>query len=143
VGPLITGLLLDRAFHGNPRPTLLAGFALMSACVYALRFPGVTENAAVLEGVLILAGFGAQFALPTIYYFIARSYEPAMVGKMTGLWTGLGAFGGVVGVYIAGVTVAAQGTYTTTFTIQAAVAMAAFLLTFALVAAAKKRAAGS
>jgi DHA2 family methylenomycin A resistance protein-like MFS transporter len=131
-GPVATGVLLDRVFRGNAKLPLLAGFALMSTCVYALRFPAVTGNPLVLEMVLVAAGFGVQFALPAIYYFIAHAYPPAMAGKMTGLWTGLGASGGVLGVYLAGLTVRSRNTYDVTFTVQAVVALAAFLLTFAL-----------
>jgi len=140
IGPVGTGLLLDKVFHGNAKPPLLAGFALMSACVFALRFPAVTGNVVVVETVLVAAGFGVQFALPTIYYFIAHAYPPGMAGKMTGLWTGTGAFGGVLGVYVAGVTVRSRNSYDVTFTVQAAVALTAFLLTHVLMLARRRHA---
>lgn len=132
IGPVVTGMLLDRVFHGDAKPPLLAGFALMSVCVFALRFPAVTGTPVLVETVLVAAGFGVQFALPAIYYFIAHAYPPGMAGKMTGLWTGTGAFGGVLGVYIAGVTVRSRNSYGMTFAIQAAVALTAFLLTYVL-----------
>ncbi len=139
-GPLVTGLLLDKVFRGHAKPPLLAGFALMSACVFALRFPAVTGNVAVVETVLVAAGFGVQLALPTIYYFIAQAYPPGMAGKMTGLWTGLGAFGGVLGVYIAGVTVRSRNSYDATFAVQAAVALTAFFLTYVLMSVKRREA---
>jgi MFS family permease len=82
---------------------------------------------------LILAGFGINFVFPTVYYFIARSYAPQIVGKMSGLWAGIGTFGGVLGLYIAGVTVKSQNSYQTTFSLQVLVAVIGFLLTFVLI----------
>ena len=65
----------------------------------------VTGRIPALETTLILAGFGVQFVMPTIFYFIPRVYPPQMVGKMSGIWMGLGTFGGVLGLYIAGITI--------------------------------------
>jgi MFS family permease len=133
VGPIVSGLLLDRVFHGNAKPAFLVGFALLCVFVYALKVPAVTGNKAVLEVALILAGFGINFVFPTVYYFIARSYAPQIVGKMSGLWAGIGTFGGVLGLYIAGVTVKSQNSYQTTFSLQVLVAVIGFLLTFVLI----------
>jgi xanthine/uracil/vitamin C permease (AzgA family) len=52
---------------------------------------------------------------------------------MSGLWAGIGTFGGVLGLYIAGVTVKSQNSYQTTFSLQVLVAVIGFLLTFVLI----------
>ena len=109
----------------------------MCVFVYALTLPVVTGNIPVLEVALILAGFGVQFVFPTIYYFIARAYALQLVGKMSGIWMGIGTFGGVLGLYIAGVTVKTQGSYHTTLLLQALTALIGFILVFALAAAQK------
>ena len=49
-----------------------------------------------------------QFVYTTLYYFIARAYAVQVVGKLTGILSGLGTFGGTLGLFIAGVTVKAE-----------------------------------
>ena len=141
-GPILSGFLLDKAFRGNAKPMLLVGYFLMCVFVYALISSRVTGGAGLLEVVLILAGYGAQFAITTIWYLVANSYPPQIVGKMSGLWGGIGSFGGVLGLYIAGLTVKSQGSYHTTLYLQSFVALIAFVLTFVLFALKKRQAAG-
>jgi MFS family permease len=137
VGPIVCGQLLDRVFKGQAKTVFLIGFAMMCVFVYALKLPLVVNQVAVLEAVLILAGFGVQLVLPTIYYFIAKAYPPQVAGKMSGIWIGIGTFGGVLGMYIAGVTVRTQNSYQTTLTLQSVTALIGFVLVFALAAAHK------
>jgi MFS family permease len=138
IGPIVCGLLLDKVFKGNAKAVFLIGYALMCVFVYLLKVPLVTGQVPLLEVALILAGFGVQFVMPTIYYFIARAYAPQLAGKMSGIWTGIGNLGGVVGLYIAGVTVKSQNSYHTTLTLQALAALLGFCLVFFLAAATKK-----
>jgi MFS family permease len=140
-GPIIGGFLLDKVFRGNAKPVMLIGYFLMCVFVYALISPAVTGSAGVLELDLILAGFGVMFAFPMVYYMIASSYTPQIVGKMSGLWGGIGSFGGVVGFYIAGLTIKSQGSYRTTLYLQSLVALVGFVLTFVLFELKKRRAA--
>ncbi len=139
-GPIIGGFLLDKAFRGNAKPVLLIGYFLMCALVFTLMSPIVTGSAVLLELNLILAGYGVMFAFPMIFFMIASSYPPQIVGKMSGLWGGIGSFGGVLGLYIAGLTVKSQGSYHTTLSLQSLVALLAFVLTFVLMALKKRRA---
>ena len=139
-GPILCGQLLDRVFKGNAKAVFLIGFAMMCVFVYAISLPAVIHNLAVLETVLILAGFGVQFVMPTIYYFVAKVYPPQLVGKMSGIWIGVGTFGGVLGLYIAGVTVKSQSSYHTTLMLQAVAALIGFLLIFGLAVAEKPKA---
>jgi MFS family permease len=136
-GPILCGQLLDRVFKGNAKTVFLLGFALLCGFVYALSLPYVTGRVAVLEAALILAGFGVQFVMPTIYYFVARVYPPQLAGKMSGIWVGVGTLGGVFGLYIGGITVKSQNSYHTTLMLQALAALVGFLLVFALTAAHK------
>jgi MFS family permease len=137
-GPILSGFLLDKAFRGNAKPVMLIGYFLMCVFVYALLSGTVTGSAGVLELDLILAGYGVMFAFPMIFYMIASSYPPQIVGKMSGLWGGIGSFGGVVGLYIAGLTVKSQGSYHTTLFLQSLVALLGFVLTFVLMALKKR-----
>ena len=136
-GPILCGQLLDRVFKGNAKAVFLMGFAMMCGSIYALRLPYVTARVVVLETALVLAGFGIQFVMPTIYYFVAKAYPPQLAGKMSGIWVGIGTFGGVLGLYIGGITVRSQNSYHTTLTLEALAALAGFLLIFALTAAHK------
>ncbi len=111
VGPLVCSLLLDKVFKGNAKIVLLIGFALLCVFVYLLTVPFVTGNVPVLEIVLILAGFGVQLTIPSIYYFIARAYAPQIVGIMSGVWMGIGTFGGALAFFAAGVTIKSQNSY--------------------------------
>jgi MFS family permease len=135
VGPLVCGLLLDKVFKGNAKVVFLIGFALMCVFVYLLTVPFVTGSFPVLEIVLILAGFGVQLTIPTIYYFVARAYAPQVVGIMSGVWMGIGTFGGALGFFVAGVTIKSQNSYYPSLVMQSLTALIGFLLVFALSAA--------
>jgi len=139
VGPIVSGLLLDRVFHGNTKVVFLIGFGLTCVFVYLLTLPSIIDRIPVLEATMILAGFGVQIVFSTIFYFIAKAYAPQVVGKITGTWMGIGNFGGVVGLYIAGVTIKSEGSYHTTLMLQSLVALVGFILVFALAAAHKRK----
>jgi MFS family permease len=134
-GPMLGGILLDKVFKGNAKPVFLMGFALMCVFVYLLRVPAVTGNVPVLEIALILAGFGMQFTLLSIFYFIARSFAPQVVGITAGVWQGIGTFGGAVGLFFAGITIKTQHSYHPSLLMQSLTALAGFVLVFAMFAA--------
>jgi MFS family permease len=90
--------------------------------------PFIYENKFLLSISLMMAGFGVQFVMPAIYIFISKSYRHQIVGKMTGLWMGIGAFGGVTGLYIAGKTLSFTGTYSIAFTLMSIAALVGIVL---------------
>ncbi len=132
LGPMLCGVMLDKIFTGNAKLVFMIGFTLMCVFVYLLTMTAVTSRVPVLETVLILAGFGVQFVLPTVFYFIPRVYPPQIVGKMSGIWMGIGSIGGVLGLYIAGVTIKTQNSYHTTLVLQSLAALVGVLLVLAL-----------
>ncbi len=132
LGPVLCGVMLDKIFKGNAKLVFLIGFTLMCVFVYPLTLQAVTGRIPVLETALILAGFGVQFVMTTIYYFAAKVYAPQVIGKITGIWMGLGTFGGVVGLFIAGITIKSQNSYHTTLVLQSLAALVGFLLVLAL-----------
>ena len=132
LGPMLCGIMLDRIFKGNAKLVFLIGFGLLCVFVYLLTVTAVVGRIPVLETDLILAGFGVQFVMPTAYYLIARVYPPQMAGKMSGIWMGIGTFGGVLGLYIAGITIESQNSYHTTLVLQSLAAFVGFLLALAL-----------
>lgn len=132
-GPIINGLLLDRVFHGRAKWNLYIGFVLMCVCVYLLKFSFVTGSIGVLELDLILAGLGPMFTFPTMYYLVACFYPGQIVGKMGGLWCGVGNLGGVIGMYLAGMLISSEHSYNLTFTVQAVIAAVGIAMTAILV----------
>jgi MFS family permease len=132
VGPMICGFLLDKIFHGRAIPMMLLGFVLASGCCYALLLQGVMGSVPILEAALLLAGLGVQFVFPAITVFIVMSYPGHIVGKATGLWNGLGFFGGVIGLYIGGVTVGRTGSYHSAILSMAICALVGFFLALVL-----------
>jgi len=117
LGPMICGLLVDRVFKGSTKQIFTIGFILMCVFVYTIKIPFIYENKVLLSISLLLAGFGVQFVMPAIYIFISKSYRHQIVGKMLGLWMGLGTFGGVLGLYLAGKTLTFTGNYSIAFTL--------------------------
>jgi MFS family permease len=112
IGPIIGGVLQDKAFRGNPQPVMLIGFTLSGLCIYPLQLPVVYENTPFLVALLFLAGAGIQFVYPGIVVLVSKSYPVHIVGKTMGLWFGIGAFGGAAGLFAGGLAVASQGNYT-------------------------------
>src|ERR1019366_3658717 len=92
----------------------------------------VIYNPSVLLVSLVLAGLGIQFVFPVINVFISRAYVIQIVGRMAGLWMGIGTFGGVVGLYMGGVSVARTGNYNLALILMAVSGVVGFLLVFVL-----------
>ena len=127
-GPMILGLMVDKVFKGRTREVFLIGFALMCIFMYTIKIPLVYENKVLLSISLMMAGFGVQFVMPAIYIFISKSYRHQIVGKMTGLWMGIGAFGGVLGLYVAGKTLTSTGNYSIAFMLMSLAALAGLVI---------------
>jgi MFS family permease len=132
-GPILNGFLLDKVFHGRVKWNLYLGFTLMCVCVFLLRFPGITGKAEVLELDLILAGLGPMLVFPTMFYLSACSYPPQIVGKVGGLWSGVGNLGGVFCTYFAGIMIRTQNSYDSIFALQALIAALGIVVTVILV----------
>lgn len=127
IGPVIGGLLQDKAFRGNPKPVMLIGFIL---CIFisAIAFPFVQANLFSIVISLILAGAGIVFIFPGIIIYISKAYPMHIAGKILGLWFGLGAFGGAAGLFAVGLIVAKFGSYKFAILQIALVALFGFIL---------------
>jgi MFS family permease len=132
LGPNIAGIFLDKVFHGKTKYCMLIGFVLQFIFIGSLLISGVIGNPPVLVMSLVLAGMGVQFAIPMIYIYASQAYSEQVVGRMTGLWFGLGTFGGVLGLYLGGATVASTGNYNMALTFMTIAGVVGFLLVFVL-----------
>ena len=105
-------MLQDKVFRGNAKPVLLIGFTL--SCVFILCNP-VSGRIHKYAGSCGLPNTGWSrvnaFLYPAIVVFVSGTYPVQIVGKMLGLWMGLGAFGGAAGLFVGGLAVAKFGNY--------------------------------
>ena len=127
IGPVIAGLLQDKVFRGNPKPVMLIGF-ILCIFVYATVFPFVYTHLFLLVVSLILVGAGIQFVYPAIVVYVSAAYPIHTVGKMLGLWFGLGMFGGAAGLFAGGFALARFGNYNVSIMLIALAALFGFIL---------------
>jgi MFS family permease len=109
--PVLGGMLQDKVFRGNARPVVVIGFLLTGAFTYAILLPFVYTNMTVLSICLIAVGSGVMMMNPAMAVFVSSAYPTGIVGKMNGMWLGVGAFGGVAGLYAGGRAVAWLGNF--------------------------------
>ena len=130
--PIIGGIFQDRVFKANAKPLMYIGFALTAVFIYLLLLPFVYTSHANLAIALGLAGAGFAIVYPALAIYISTEYPVSIVGKMFGLWFGLGGFGGATGIFLAGLTVNRFGSYGQALTLIALAALAGFVLLFFL-----------
>ncbi len=133
LGPVIGGLLQDKVFRGNAKPVLLIGFALTCIFIYTILFPPVYTDRIILIVCLILVGMGNAFLYPAIVVFISGTYPVQIVGKMLGLWFGLGAFGGAAGLFAGGLAVSKFGNYNVSISLVSLAAVIGFVFALFMV----------
>jgi MFS family permease len=92
----------------------------------------VYNNFILLMICLMLAGWGVVFMTPSITAFIAMHYPSNLVGSVSGLWFGLGSYGGAAALYIGGLTVSRFGVYNIAISMITAFALLGLLVTFFL-----------
>ncbi|MBP2650309.1 MAG: transporter transrane protein [Firmicutes bacterium] len=127
-GSLVVGILLDRVFKGKARPIVLIGFALLAICCTSVMFPQVYGNWGTLLLSLVMVGIGTPFINPVVLAFAASSFPSSIVGRVVGIWTGVGLFFGALGVIIGAGALHATGTYHLSIMIVGMVAVVGFLI---------------
>lgn len=110
IAPVVGGYIAGRFFNGRSGGLLIAGLVLVIT-YGALQFQTVYDMQAIFVFFLILPGLGIGLLIPMLQTKIAASYEPCIVGRMNGLWLGIGSFGGAVGLFVSAEALAATGTY--------------------------------
>jgi MFS family permease len=105
------GLFFDKAAKGNYRIAMIIGFILTGISTYLILTPAVHNQQFLLVIFLLLAGWGIPFMNASISAAIVGNYPMQMVGRMVGLWFGFGTFGGAIGIYLGGVSIAKSGSF--------------------------------
>lgn len=128
IGSLVGGVIMDKVFKGNTKPVLLIGFIFTAVFVYSILFPAVYNNSPLLMIFLLLAGTFIAFLNPAAATFVAQVYPEHIVGRVVGLWLGIGAFGGSIGIFIGALALHKTGTYRLTITLFAVAATIGLIL---------------
>ncbi|MBF0550022.1 MAG: MFS transporter [Deltaproteobacteria bacterium] len=117
IAPILAGILTDKVFKGNVKPVMVAGFGLYPVVIYAVGHLAAQTSVSLLLTALVLAGVAVQIVYPSLFVYIAKSYRPQVVGLMSGLWAGVAAIGGVIGLFLGGINVNSSGSYGMALTI--------------------------
>jgi MFS family permease len=128
LGGLVGGFVMDKIFKSNPKPVLVLGFILAALTIYPIMFPVVYNNAPVLMTTLFISGLAVAFLNPAAGVFITQAYPESIVGRVVGLWLGIGAFGGAAGVFASALALHATGTYHLTINLFACVGIVGLIL---------------
>ncbi len=110
IGPIVGGILLDKAFNGRARGVVAMAF-LFSLSYVGLRFPAVCDNRGLFIACLAISGAGIGMLFPAIQTEINELYERSIVGRMNGVWLGIGAFGGSAGLAATAMALKQTGSY--------------------------------
>ena len=127
-GGLVGGFVMDKIFKSNPKPVLLLGFILCAVSIYPILFPAYYNNTPLLMAGLFVAGLAVAFLNPAASVFIAQAYPEKIIGRVVGLWLGIGAFGGAMGVFAGALALHSTGTFKLTITMFAGVAIVGMIL---------------
>lgn len=105
------GIFFDKFAKGSSRVAPIAGFVLSGICAPLILIPLVSSHIFYLAIFLMCAGWGIPFMMPSLSAFVAMNYPPRIVGRMMGLWFGLGTFGGAAGLYLGGISISKSGNF--------------------------------
>ena len=132
LAPIVSGIIQDRVFKTNARPLMFVGFALCCIFMYLILLPPVYTKSPFLVVCLVLAGSGTAVISAALPLFIGLNYPVHILGKAYGIIAGLGNFGSVTGLYLAGKAVEAKGNYNLAVTLISLAALLGFVLVFLL-----------
>lgn len=127
IAPVIGGFIAGKYFEGRPGGLIIIGM-MLSVTYGALQFAGIYNQQVLFFMFLILPGIGIGLLIPMLQSRIAEFYHPSIVGRMNGLWLGVGSFGGTVGLFVSAKSLSATGSYLAGINIIMLVALVGFIL---------------
>jgi len=132
IGSVVGGLIMAKLLKGNAKIAVCLGFLLVAVAAYAVKSPGVAGNLGVLPIAMFAAGFFQGWIAPNVMGFASMHFPSHIVGKICGIWMGLGIFGGTVGVIVGATLLHKTGGYQASLTMVALVSLVGFLGTLLL-----------
>lgn len=126
--PFVGGLFFDKVAKGNPKPAVVMGFLLSGMFTYLILNPSVSGNTSLLALCLMLAGWGIPFMNASLSATIAVSYPVSIIGRMMGFCFGVGTFGGALGLFLGGKSIALTGSFYTALVLISGAALAGMIL---------------
>ncbi|MBP1626215.1 MAG: rane protein, major facilitator superfamily [Holophagaceae bacterium] len=132
IGSLLSGVILEKLFRENTKAAVGTAFVLFALFAYLVKFPAIAGNLRILPVVLFLVGFFEGWIIPNCLAFISMNFPAHIVGKMTGIWMGLGIFGGTAGVIVGSTLLHKTGMYYASIIAVAIVALCGFLVSLFL-----------
>ncbi len=132
VGIIAGGLLLDRVAHGNYRVVMMAGLAIFAVFTFLITLPVIYSSYTLLMICIVFAGMGAPFVKACGGPFIINVYPPRLIGRISGLMTGLGSIGASAGIWIAGEIADRTGRFSSAMVLLALAGVAGCILSYFL-----------
>ncbi|MCX8021733.1 MAG: MFS transporter [Syntrophorhabdaceae bacterium] len=123
VGSGTVGFVFERVFKEKASPVIMIGFFIFAVFAVSIMIPQVYTNMKILVLCLAIAGFFEAWVVPIVFAFIALHYPSHIVGKLTGMWFGIGVFGGTVGVILGAAALHHTGNYHTSIIIVGIIAI--------------------
>ena len=100
VGSALSGFLLERLFKENVKAMCMVAFPILGLIVLSLKSAAVAGNPRLLPILLVVYGFFQGWVVPAVCTFASLHFPARIVGKIVGIWMGLGFMGGTVGVIV-------------------------------------------
>jgi len=97
IGSIMSGIISEKVFSGKERPVIMLGFIISAIFIFAIKYPALTSNRAILLVCMILIGFWAAVVNPQVCAFIAKHYPENISGKLAGVAMALFGFGATLG----------------------------------------------
>ncbi|MBP1628695.1 MAG: rane protein, major facilitator superfamily [Holophagaceae bacterium] len=132
IGSVVGGLIMAKVLKGNAKIAVCIGFLLVAVAAYAVKSPAVAGNLGVLPLAMLAAGFFQGWVAPNVMGFASMHFPSHIVGKICGIWMGLGIFGGTVGVVVGATLLHKTGGYQASLSMVALVSLVGFLGTLFL-----------
>jgi len=132
LGIIVGGLLLDKVAHGNYRVVMMAGLALSAVFLYLLTSPVVYGSHALLMISVVFAGMGVPFVKACGGPFTINVYPPHLIGRISGLMTGIGSIAAAAGIELAGAIAERTGRFSSVMVLLALCGAAGCVLSYFL-----------
>jgi MFS family permease len=128
VGSVVVGFVFEKIFKEKASLVIMIGLLFFAFFAVSIMLPAVYGNMPVLIACLMIAGFFESWVVPTVFAFIALNYPAHIVGKLTGMWFGIGLFGGTIGVIVGATALHHTGNYHASIIIVGTVALIGVVL---------------